>query len=343
MKKIFTFIAAMLLVSTGANAKYQLDLENLTNGWGSTYDAATKTISYEEQAWGGRGWGFEALDFAGAEVDGFLVILKSATVKPKLVVEYTDGTQDADGNYTKLDASTAKEFGTSDRLLWVPFDESKEKLLQVYIQNTSWEASVGESGGNPAGEIVLVDAFLATLEEYEELKAAAEAANVAAWEGTNDFGHDWASDLAVVVSAEKFAGAGAGTVVEFEYTLGDYANEWGTYSQLKLCVNTEGWPAITSNKSDTNEWDCATATGTSYKVILNAEDAVQLAASGLVITGYNLTVTKVIVNNADAVNGIVAPSIAVETAGAIYNLRGQKVDANYKGLVIKDGKKLYQK
>ena len=35
-------------------------------------------------------------------------------------------------------------------------------------------------------------------------------------------------------------------------------------------------------------------------------------------------------------------TVAVST-GAVYNLRGQKVDASYRGIVIRDGKKFFQK
>ncbi|MBQ8988276.1 MAG: hypothetical protein IJ067_01120, partial [Prevotella sp.] len=38
-----------------------------------------------------------------------------------------------------------------------------------------------------------------------------------------------------------------------------------------------------------------------------------------------------------------AKVITVTTDGAVYNLAGQKVGASYKGIVIKDGKKFFQK
>ena len=41
--------------------------------------------------------------------------------------------------------------------------------------------------------------------------------------------------------------------------------------------------------------------------------------------------------------GINAIKADVQQNGAIYNLKGQKVEADYKGLVIKNGKKVMQK
>lgn len=61
MKKVFTLIAVAFM-ALSANAKYQLDLSDLVSGWGATYDAATKTISYEAGAWGGKGWMFTGFD-----------------------------------------------------------------------------------------------------------------------------------------------------------------------------------------------------------------------------------------------------------------------------------------
>ena len=50
-------------------------------------------------------------------------------------------------------------------------------------------------------------------------------------------------------------------------------------------------------------------------------------------------ISKVLVGNT---SGIQTVKNAINTNGAIYNLAGQKVGANYKGLVIKNGKKMIQ-
>ena len=42
-------------------------------------------------------------------------------------------------------------------------------------------------------------------------------------------------------------------------------------------------------------------------------------------------------------DGIKSIQTITPATGAIYNLKGQKVDASYKGIVIKDGKKFLQK
>ena len=50
-------------------------------------------------------------------------------------------------------------------------------------------------------------------------------------------------------------------------------------------------------------------------------------------------ISKVLVGNT---SGIQTVKNAINTNGAIYHLAGQKVGANYKGLVIKNGKKMIQ-
>lgn len=176
MKKIFTMIA-MTLATTTVSAKYQLSLTELANGWGSTYDAATKTITYEAGAWGGRGWGLlgwsqtegvtSSMDYA--DYDYAVVVIEPSELKANLAVEYSDGvTLSADGPWLAgLNAGNfAGEPGTT--LLAVKLDHTQQYLFQVFIQNQTWSNAIN---GNPAGTIKLVDAFLCTETEYQDVIA----------------------------------------------------------------------------------------------------------------------------------------------------------------------------
>lgn len=59
-------------------------------------------------------------------------------------------------------------------------------------------------------------------------------------------------------------------------------------------------------------------------------------------TATNLFITKlVIVSNAST--GVSEVKQVKIDRGGVYNLSGQRVDASYKGLVIKNGQKLIQK
>ena len=343
MKKIFTLIAVACMALT-ASAKYQLSLEELTNGWGSIYDPETKTITYEESAWGGRGWNMSAEDPFNYVQEGYdyvVVKVKSSDVLMKLVAEYTDGTTD-DNGYVKV-GSDDKSFDPGTKLLALPFSEDQEKLIQIYIQNSTWSNEIED---NPAGTVVLEDAFLCTEEEYQAIVDAAEAAKVAIWEGSNDFGYEWNYELAVIIDAEKFANAAEGSVLEFTHELGTYANDYGVYSQYKISAKTDPEETVlTGNKADQNEYGCVSPSNEKYSFTLNAEDVALLKENGMVVTGYNITMKKVTLDNSDVVSdGIsAAKNEKVVNNNVMYNLAGQQVSKNYKGIVIQNGKKFINK
>ena len=107
--------------------------DDLGSGWSSSYDAATKTITYED-AYAGRGWWFGEKD--ASEFTTLNVVFSAATGDDnwlKLVVQYTDESMDtAEGVFTE-DGFT----------LSVELDETKKSnIMQAYIQ--------GKAAGNTA-------------------------------------------------------------------------------------------------------------------------------------------------------------------------------------------------
>lgn len=84
----------------------------------------------------------------------------------------------------------------------------------------------------------------------------------------------------------------AGDKITVTYKL----NDAGAYHQLSFKHAGEGWPALTSPEY-TNEWNCVDVSkdGT-FTFTLNAEDAVNITANNLVISGYAVTYTKVELN-----------------------------------------------
>lgn len=84
----------------------------------------------------------------------------------------------------------------------------------------------------------------------------------------------------------------AGDKITVTYKL----NDAGAYHQLSFKHAGEGWPALTSPEY-TNEWKCVDVSkdGT-FTFTLNAEDAANITANKLVISGYSVTYTKVELN-----------------------------------------------
>ena len=174
-----------------------------------------------------------------------------------------------------------------------------------------------------------------------ELESAVPTTSTQLWSGECVFGN-WAYGFSV--PAEQFAKASAGDVLEFVYTTDTETTEkWWQFKTI--FAGTED--ALTSNKADLNEYDCATvASGsTSYKIVLNAEDIARLKETGLSVNGHFNIVTAV-----NLIQAVKEPSTGISNAFVLtpakdsktFNLAGQQVDASYKGVVIKNGKKFVQ-
>lgn len=339
MKKLFTLVCGMML-ALSANAALELDMSNLPNGWGSSYDSDTKTISYEAGAWGGRGWGFSTMGgemFDYSDYDYVVVQIAGATVKPKVVAEFTDGVvvKDEKGN-DKYKTKESKESSGSlaDTYLAVPLVSNLDYLDQIYVQNTSWQS---EEPNNPAGTITLVKAFLCTESEYQAFLEANKPSSC--WEGSNDFGTTWNWDSRVEISKNPFATVKEGDLLKCTYTEDTSLSYW----QLKF---TSNWVLLEGCKDEVNTDGCVSMSegATTYSMKLTAADVETLKTNGLLIQGYGLTLTKVEIVESGA-TGISSATVATPVAktSKIYNLAGQQVSESYKGVVIKNGKKFVQK
>lgn len=174
-----------------------------------------------------------------------------------------------------------------------------------------------------------------------ELESAVATTSTQIWSGECVFGN-WAEGFNV--PAEKFADASAGDILEFVYTTDTNTKE--TWWQFKTIFSgTE--ETLSSNKDDLNEYGCASvaSSSTSYKIVLNAEDVAKLKETGMFVNGHFIIVTAV-----NLIQAAKEPSTGISNATILapaksaktYNLAGQQVDASYKGVVIKNGKKFVQ-
>lgn len=136
MKKTLLIFISIFLVSLSAfSARLDLPLDNLGSGWESTYDAATKTITFDG-AWKGRGWWLGSADYSA--YDKVIVKFQAAPATVKLVVQYSDDSNSPDV-YTNAG-------GTS---IEVPLDAAKKNnVKQIYLQLAE------------AGKLVLTEAYV---------------------------------------------------------------------------------------------------------------------------------------------------------------------------------------
>lgn len=119
---MYTFIAVSLS-SLGAN--FSLSLTDLNSGWGSSYDAATQTITFNEE-WTGRGWWLGNRDFTGyAEV---VVEFDAVEFQIKMVVEYSEEGSTPSETYVDAGATSIALALNKDL---------KNDVKQIFIQSLS--------------------------------------------------------------------------------------------------------------------------------------------------------------------------------------------------------------
>ena len=167
-----------------------------------------------------------------------------------------------------------------------------------------------------------------------ELESSVPTKSTAIWEGECSFG-DWKDGFSI--EAEKFTNANAGDVIEFVYTT-DSSNP-NTWWQFKTVYPGTETP-LEGNKSELNEWNCATVAkgSSSYKILLTENDVKELKANGLYVNGYYNIVTKVNLIQPDTTDGISNVLAPKAENNVRYNFAGQRVGNGAK-MYIMNGKK----
>ncbi|MCC8038417.1 MAG: hypothetical protein LIP02_09870 [Bacteroidales bacterium] len=138
MKKSLLILAASFAALSLSASNYELSLDELSVGWSSSYDASTKTITYDG-AWGARGW-----EFSGVTTSDY----------SQVVVEFAEATSIpvklylASGWSNITDAEVSVEAGVTSISLDL---DSSWSFNQVFLQEIS-----GEAGGT----LVLSSAYL---------------------------------------------------------------------------------------------------------------------------------------------------------------------------------------
>lgn len=325
MKKFSTLIVA-LLAATSMSAKTEITLGTWTP-WGATASVSGNTLTMSE-AWAGAGnWlanGTECADWSDG--DYLELDLSNCTGSFSVAIEYNDGkTVDDKGNPTKVDALTTKGgIASGDQVAFIKLNQDYcDKVVNLWLQSAAANISV-----------TVDKAYLITEDEYKDYLDQKSKGEQVAWEGNFDFGTGWSTNMNI--DASKFATAQSGATFTFTYTVGSE-----NYAQIKICDSS--WKALASPKGQ-NEWNCVPLdmSGTSYSTVLSDDDLATVKAGGMVLQGFNATLTKVSVSNSTTagINSIQAGK-EVRT-GATYNLAGQRVGKTFHGMVIRDGKKFVQ-
>lgn len=327
MKKISTLFVA-LLAAASMSAKPEITL-----GTWSPWDKTTTTVDGNtltmSAAWAGAG-NWQANDGKCAdwsEGDYLELDVSNCTGNFKVAIEYNDGkTVDDKGNPAKVEElTTYGSLSEGDKVCYVKLNEDhSDKVIQFWLQSTTATASV-----------TVDKAYLVSEEEYQAYLAEKSKGEQVAWEGSYDFGTGWSTNINI--DASKFATAQSGATFTFTYTVGSEG-----YAQIKICDSN--WKALASPKGQ-NEYQCVSLdmSGNSYSTVLSDDDLATIKTGGMILQGYNATLTKVTFTNPTTAGINSVHTTKKVNEGATYNLAGQRVGKTFRGMVIRNGKKYIQK
>ncbi len=179
MKKIFT-LAAIAALALPASADTLDILDSFgTAGYDSSYDADTKTITFDGE-WKGRGWWLDGADYS--QWDQVVVEFEPCSCTTQLMIEYN-----AEGS-----SPTSKAVSTGDTKIACEFDANyKNSVKQIYIQSAE------------AGTLTLTAAYLENGIEVDPNLLWEGEYNITGWNSGAEF------------AASKVA---AGDVIEYTFT-----------------------------------------------------------------------------------------------------------------------------
>ena len=324
MKKLFTLVFGVLFALC-ANAAV-LDIgeptNNVANGDEIWYDASTKTITFHEQ-WSYRpGWWLSG-NMDASDYDEFVLEIDNPDkVKIQIAMEY-----DADNAHNEAQ-------GATDKIVLKLLPDYKKSIKQIYLQCTQ-----NIEAGKPK-TVTFKKAYF---------KSADPSTSSVLYEGELIL-NSWGASA--TVDKAYFADAVAGDKLRYTATTGECSSEWNADwgSQIQVKTTRSGWAAIADaiGFKEAGTFDVEIS---DTEITINDKDAgedvkttmlAELKNYGLAIQGMGAVVTKVelVKTTTNISNPIAAPSA---TSVKAYNLAGQQVNASYKGVVIKGGKKFVQK
>lgn len=299
-KHLLTAVAAVVAASFSANAEtLNLTLDDLGAGWGSSYDAATKTITFDSP-WTGRGWWLSDVDYSA--FDEVTVETEPTAFAIKLVVEYANDVATTDKMGAKGDSSISVTLNP----------DGAAHVRQIYIQSSD------------AGTVVLKAAYLSNAAVFDP------NANVTIFEGSAPIAAwSWDADKSYSLPLSKLTDnkVVAGNALQFSYTAtADAASV--KYFLVHSDWSNDVFAASTTIEGYSDEWQTVGFSGASVQTMLLDEAAVEAINSPsnmkILISGDGAVLNKIeIVRHpgGDAVETIDASNAAAE----YFNLQGVRI------------------
>lgn len=311
IKKLLS-IAAMAFLTLSASAEtLDLSLTDLGSGWGdSTYDPATKTITYVE-SWTGKGWWLGDIDYS--KYDEVVVEFEPSEIGVNLVIEYAN---------TKISSSAQVNAGATK--VTCPLNEEySDHVSQIYLQCTA------------VGTLTLTAAYLQNATPFDPTK------NVILWTGDHNLG-GWSGGTPLNISSSDFSinKLAAGDKIKISYN----ATTGGSF-KVEYVASDANWtwtplPAFSAIEGVNAQYNSYYATSTGSLEIPVDESTLKtlLEARSMVISGeapVNITQVDIIRGQGDH-SAITEIEAADENAPVEYfNLQGVRVENPSNGLYIR--------
>lgn len=313
MKKFFTLVFGVLFAMCANAATLEIGepSNNVKDGDNVWYDAATKTITFFEK-WSYRpGWWLNSKDCS--DYDEFVLEVENPDqVTIQVVVEY-EATDEAG----KTISSIAQGH---DAKITVPLNADYKKVVrQIYLQ----------CADDAPKSVTFKNAYFQNAVELSEVELTlVEGHTILASEFDK-----YADDTKIKLSFEN-------QTDPYESRKG-----WG----IGGFANSDNWtPTFNISAADGKAFDVMVTVGDFKKAAKNGTDSYvdgQYHKAGVTFYIYNQCklVGAYILLEKDPSSGISNATILTPAKSTkIYNLAGQQVDASYKGVVIKNGKKFVQ-
>ena len=313
MKKFFTLVFGVLFAMCANAATLEIGepSNNVKDGDNVWYDAATKTITFFEK-WSYRpGWWLNSKDCS--DYDEFVLEVENPDqVTIQVVVEY-EATDEAG----KTISSIAQGH---DAKITVPLNADYKKVVrQIYLQ----------CADDAPKSVTFKNAYFQNAVELSEVELTlVEGHTILASEFDK-----YADDTKIKLSFEN-------QTDPYESRKG-----WG----IGGFANSDNWtPTFNISAADGKNFDVMVTVGDFKKAAKNGTDSYvdgQYHKAGVTFNIYNQCklVGAYILLEKDPSSGISNATILTPAKSTkIYNLAGQQVDASYKGVIIKNGKKFVQ-
>ena len=348
MKKLFTLFAMLLAFTTTVNAKQVLT--GSFNPWGETCTVDGNTITFNA-AWSGAGWWLNYIDLS--EYDCIVVKFAEPTVgNINICAQYGEATG---GVITNEDGTTSPEYAINEAWNSTGTINSGSKIAKVdlNIEHSDLVAQFWVQGTVAGAQMVVQEVYVGYEEEYQADKDAAgkiQRADISLADLASGWGGStYDSGTKTITIGDDWSGKG------WWFGDADYSDFDYFVVKFNPATATQGKIMVECDGSDSGEDGAFNELCLQKVVALPEGKAVtkQFYIQGPAESTYTLAEAFVctqtyldengLTDMYDTSDGINDMMVETTNYGAVYNLAGQRVGGEYKGVVVRNGRKFIQK